>query len=108
MWARRLGLREARRTAVAEEFAAEFSGESMSFWREGTEGRVKRERLLWMLLLLLDDEWVSELLLVSEIRDFGGGECNPGGDEAAAAPEVAMQVVEEHVDSQDRTFIAAG
>lgn len=63
MWARRLGLRQVRRMAVAEEFAAAFWGESISFWREGTEGRVKRERLLWMLLLLVDDEefvWKSE------------------------------------------------
>lgn len=36
---------------------------------------------------------------MSENRDLGGG------DGAAASPEVAMQVAEEHVDSHDLIFI---
>lgn len=58
-----LGLRVVEQRCETERFGV--SNWVMSFWREGTDGSVWRERLLWRLLMeaLLG---ISEELLVSE------------------------------------------
>ncbi|PON74665.1 LOW QUALITY PROTEIN: hypothetical protein TorRG33x02_247010, partial [Trema orientale] len=80
-------------------------------WREGTEGRVWRERLLWrlgllvLLLLLLgveEEVGTSEKLLASETKSFGDG----GTAAEAAVVVVVVQVEEEQVASQDRSLMA--